>query len=66
MGFEEELGRDLSEVDDLGLAAFLMDLVLFVGEVEVLVVGEVVVDVHVFLCLFSLLLVAENQVDPVP
>jgi hypothetical protein len=66
MGFEEELGRDLSEVDDLGLAAFLVHLVLFVGEVEVLVVGEVVVDVHVLLCLLSLLLVPEDQVDPVP
>lgn len=60
----EELRRRLSEVDDLALCGNTYCLVGDLVEVDLVLIGEVVEDVHGLFGLLATLLAAENQVDP--
>ena len=60
----DDLGGVLSEVGDLGLEGLSFFWVLYFGDVDAVLIGEWVEDIHVFDCIFASLLVSVDEVDP--
>lgn len=64
MGFGENLRWDLTEMYDLGLTTFFIDLIVLVIKVVIFFISEIIVDINTFLGLLSPLFVPENEINP--